>query len=317
MFVPGSGWVSNENYTRDLVAEVRRADLRLVPIVYDILPINHPEYVLDRNVNAFKFGFSNLMRYSMMMFTISQYSLLRIQEYCRERRFPVPETTVFRLGEETTYEGPGSNRPSNEALLPLNGRDFVIFVSTINPRKNHQTIYRVWQRLVAQYGERTPCLVFVGGKGWESDDFLALLARDSNMVKHLLVTGAVDENDIDWLYRNCKFTVYPSLAEGWGLPIAESLQYGKLCVCSSATAMQEVSPDLTITIDPLDVNAWTETIGELIKDESLLHEWELRIRSGYRATRWKESAESIWDELNNHVDETFGSRDWDKFQSAV
>ena len=93
------------------------------------------------------------------------------------------------------------------------------------------------------------------------------------------------------LYRSCALVVFPSLYEGFGLPLAEALGYGKPCVSSNATALAEIGGDLVMRIDPKDTLAWSSTIGRLLSSPAELAAWGTRIQKSYHPVTWNDSAE--------------------------
>jgi hypothetical protein len=129
-------------------------------------------------------------------------------------------------------------------------RPFVLCVGAIHARKNHRLLYDVWLRLAARMGEACPHLVLVGGVAWNGHDVRARAARrcaDQRAGQHPL--DDVDDAALDWLYAHCSSTVYPSLHEGWGLPVAESLRHGKLCLAADTSSVPEIAPGLVELID--------------------------------------------------------------------
>ena len=86
------------------------------------------------------------------------------------------------------------------------------------------------------------------------------MLEHSKLKEKILVLKGINDEELSWLYRNCMFTAYPSLYEGWGLPVAESLRYGKFCIASKISSVPEIAPDLTKLIDPLDAMEWYNTI---------------------------------------------------------
>ena len=112
----------------------------------------------------------------------------------------------------------------------------------------------------------------------------------SNRVFHF---SDVSENTLDWLYQNCLFTVYPSLYEGWGIPITESLSYGKVCVASSTSSMPEASSGLGVHIDPLDFVGWKEGIKKLITDHGYRRSMEKFIQEKFVSKDWNSVGKEV------------------------
>ena len=109
----------------------------------------------------------------------------------------------------------------------------------------------------------------------------------------IIPLGAVTDAELHLLYRQACFCVYPSLYEGWGLPVAEALSIGKLVVCSDRASLPEVGGDLVPYLDPWHAQAWADTLIALANDPPKVLEWEARIRARYRPRSWARAAEVV------------------------
>jgi glycosyltransferase involved in cell wall biosynthesis len=92
----------------------------------------------------------------------------------------------------------------------------------------------------------------------------------NNLSGKIILKSDVSDEELDALYDKCMFTIYPSLYEGWGLPISESLGKGKLCVCSNTSSMPEAGREFALYIDPTNPAAAFETVKGLIEDRGRL-----------------------------------------------
>ena len=117
---------------------------------------------------------------------------------------------------------------------------FVLFVATIEGRKNHQLMLDIWRRMVVD-GDDPPSLVCVGRVGWRTQTFLAELVETNYLDGKIVLLEEISDEHLKLLYSRCLFTVCPSLYEGWGLPVGESLAAGKICVCSDRASLPEVA----------------------------------------------------------------------------
>jgi hypothetical protein len=138
-----------------------------------------------------------------------------------------------------------------------------------------------------------PALVCVGRVGWKCEALIAELAASNNLDGCVIVYQDVSDTQLRRLYAACLFTVYPSLYEGWGLPVGESLAAGKICVCSTRASLPEVAGDLTPCLDLEDVEAWHATLHRLIQDETARLAAEATIRSRYRPISWASVATTV------------------------
>ena len=144
----------------------------------------------------------------------------------------------------------------------LEGGRFVLFVGTIEPRKGHGMLIRVWRRLLAAGIPQRHLfkLAFVGRRGWMVDDLFPQideLSRGGTLV-HL---ADVSDGELTGIYRACAFCVYPSLYEGFGLPIVEAFSFGKAVIASTGGAVPETAHGLAPCLDPTDEDAWFRGSG--------------------------------------------------------
>lgn len=135
-------------------------------------------------------------------------------------------------------------------------------------------------------------LVLAGGKGWMMSDFQAELTF-LGLADKVKMIGYVTDAELIWLYQNCYGNLYPSLFEGFGLPILEGMQCGAPSLISSATSMPEVGGDAAIQIAPGDLEGWAQAILSLSKNENQRRRLiDLSIKQADQFN-WKKSAKSI------------------------
>ena len=171
--------------------------------------------------------------------------------------------------------------------------DFAISIGTIEPRKNHEVLYKAYLIMLKKKLLDQPFqIVFVGKKGWKSNDFLASLEQDERVRDRIIILSPSDE-ELDVLLRKCKFTLLPSFYEGWSLTLPESLSYGKLCLTADVDPLRETGGDLVEYIHPLDTGRWAERIAFYANNPASLTAMEERIAREWKATTWLESSEML------------------------
>ncbi|MBK0094566.1 glycosyltransferase [Erwinia sp. S63] len=171
-------------------------------------------------------------------------------------------------------------------------RDFLITVGTIEVRKNHDILYKAMAKLVDSDFEPLPQIIFVGRPGWRTEDLIDSIKRDPRIGNNIIITSPSDE-ELDVLYRNCKFTLLPSLYEGWALPMPESFSYGKACIASDIAPLHEIGKDFPLFVKPFDVNAWVNGIKNYILNPASLKAAEEKIRDSWHSTTWTECGENV------------------------
>ena len=200
--------------------------------------------------------------------------------------------------------GSGFRHPptaGEQAMVSLPPR-YVLFVSTIELRKNHRLLVRVWQRLLERHGaDLVPNLIFAGKIGWLVDDLLAELEASEYLNGKIIILRSLSDAELQQAYRSCLFTVFPSLSEGWGLPIAESLAHGKFCVASNHTSIPEAGGNLIDYFDPLNEDDALAKIERPLIDPGYLTAREAQLRAEYRPRTWEDCVHALIGALDQTV----------------
>ena len=177
------------------------------------------------------------------------------------------------------------------AVGPVAPRGFWLSVGTIEPRKNQRRLVEAY----AAYRRSTPTpipLVLAGGKGWLMDDFDACVA-DLGVADHVVMTGYVRDEELVWLYENCRANLYPSLFEGFGLPVLEGMQFGAPTIAADNSSIPEVTGDAAILLDATDVDAWTNALLDLDRRPERLGVMAEASRRQAGRFAWKASAAAL------------------------
>jgi glycosyltransferase involved in cell wall biosynthesis len=142
--------------------------------------------------------------------------------------------------------------------------DFVLFVGTVEPRKNLLTLVRAYVELVRET-EFRPQLVIAGQKGWLNDELFQLIEREG-LGSRLVLTGYVSDEDLRALYSACSVSVYPSVYEGFGLPPLEAMSCGAPVVASRIPVLEETLSGAARLVAPTDVSELARALAELLDD---------------------------------------------------
>ena len=159
-------------------------------------------------------------------------------------------------------------------------RGYVLALGTLEPRKNLPRLIEAFAGLPADLRERYQ-LVLAGPVGWETDETLAAAAAHGDHVKML---GKVADEELPALYRGAELFCYPSLYEGFGLPVLEAMQSGTAVIASNSSSMPEVGGDAACYVDPFDVADLRRAMRELLGDRE--RRAELRRRGPEQASRF-------------------------------
>jgi glycosyltransferase involved in cell wall biosynthesis len=288
----GAGW-GFPGYLKHIAKAKRRYGIRFATLVHDLIPIENESFVEPWHVAKFRDWLGDAIPVADGLLTISRYSRDALHKWAGETGRSLPPVEIMALGSGLSDRMPAAD----EGTLSLPPR-YVLFVSTIEIRKNHRLLVRVWQRLLERHGAQlVPALIFAGQIGWLVNDLLMELAASGYAGGKILLMPGLSEAELRRAYGSCLFTVFPSLSEGWGLPVAESLVHGKLCVASDRTSIPEVGGDLIDYFDPSNEDDALAKIERLLLDPGYLAAREARLKAEYRPCGWADCAQALVEAL--------------------
>jgi len=262
--------------------------VRFSNLFYDVIPWKFPHFYEDGEAFGRYFGdwTKATLELAEQRFAISNAVSrdLSLLTGCDE------DIHVIRLGDDDVATC--SLAPKGPAGL-LGVDNFILSIGTIEFRKNHQVLLNAYRLLIEAGIKNLPKLIIVGRDGWLNNSIIFQINKDPLLYGLVDIVSNVTDEELHYLYQHCLFTVFPSLYEGWGLPIAESLQYGKQCISSNTSSMVEIAPDLIRFAHPLKASEWADQIQELISAPDLLEAEGLSINAQYNASSWEECANKI------------------------
>jgi len=162
---------------------------------------------------------------------------------------------------------------------------YLLYVGTIEPRKNLLTLIRAYDELL-RTTTRRPQLALCGGRGWLCDEVFKLV-EDLKLQDQIQFTGYVDDADLPALYSAAEAFVYPSFYEGFGLPPLEAMACGAPVITSDVSSLPEVVGKAGLTHAPDDARALTEAMAKLLGDETM--------REHFRRSGLKQAADFSWE----------------------
>jgi glycosyltransferase involved in cell wall biosynthesis len=263
----------------------------VVQMVYDLIPIFHPEYYTPREPPAFTAWIDSALGYATKIICISEWTAKDLRAHAKDK-LDLPVVAAIPLAHEFIGFDRLTRVERPESLAHLQGTSYVLCVGTIEFRKNGIALLRVWRQL-SQELAAMPKLVFAGKYGKGGAEFQAMLAADAGLREMVHVVHAPSDQDLAWLYQNCLFTTYPSLFEGWGLPVGESAWFGKYCVASNVTSIPEVCGALLEYVDAASIDSIGAGIRKALTDAEFRRNREREIAAA-TLRRWHDVAEDIY-----------------------
>jgi glycosyltransferase involved in cell wall biosynthesis len=305
----GSSWWL-QNYFLGVRFAKARFDILYVPFVHDLIPMAMPELCVAELRNNFEEWIESVFAHADYFLVNSHNTLADLRIAARQAEVE-RDAAVITLDADfrnaPTVDGRHAEHDSDMALqeLGLERGRFVLFVSTIEPRKNHALAFAAWLKLLRRHGaENCPKLVCVGQPGWLNSEAYARLAASEELARQIVILSDISDIVLGTLYETCICTLYPSLYEGWGLPVTESLCFGKVPIVSRVASLPEAGGDFAEYFDVNSERALLESVESVVFDSENRLQREREIEVGFRPRSWREIGVQIVRHLRHWSENT-------------
>lgn len=241
--------------------------------------------------------FLDLIETSDLICCISKSTERDLRRFISETGAKETATSVLYLGADIKTNPNSCSTETCKINVRLDV-PYLLYVSTIERRKNHEVLYRAYRKLIEDgYSDVLPELYFVGMEGWGVQDFLRDLSLDPLIGDKIRILGRVSDSELEQLYKNCQFVLFPSLYEGWGLGVGEALSFGKFVLSSDRGSLPEVGGRLVDYVDPLRPDLWAEKILYYSTNREALRNKEDEIKKIWAPFTWKATAKKLFNDL--------------------
>lgn len=268
-------------HSPDMIPPFRR-NCRSVITVHDLAFLIYPQF-LTKDSARYYGQIDQAVRRTDAIIAVSNATK---QDIIRHLGVPEHKVTVIHEASSPIFhplEGPGP-RQRIQAKYKLDG-DFLLFVSTLEPRKNVPTLLRAFRQLLDSYHPAVK-LAVVGEKGWLYDEVFSLVT-DLKLQDDVAFLGRVPTEDLLWLYNSAQLLASPSFYEGFGFTPLEAMACGTPVVVSNVSSFPEVVGDAALLVDPNDADELAVAMWRLLSDSEL--------RTSLIAKGLKRAASFSWD----------------------
>lgn len=246
--------------------------------IHDLYFMEHPEVM----------GADGARYYSRIHWSAQQADrIIAVSRFTRDeirRLMPDVDSHKIVVVHEAS-DSPATDNPQSEIQNPKS----LLFVGTLEPRKNIITLLKALQRLPDEVR-----LVVAGADGWGKGD-VKQTAASLNVLERVTFVGRVSDAELDALYRRARLLAMPSLNEGFGLPVLEAMARGTAVACSNAGALREVAGDAALLHDPLDDATLAQCIRALWHDDALHGDYRRRGIERAAQFSWQRAAQETLD----------------------
>ncbi|RAU36820.1 glycosyltransferase family 1 protein [Pseudomonas sp. RIT411] len=284
------------------VAEAKRKyNIKYVPYIHDIIPLKVPEHCSEGLVKDFISWIHNVILFADEFLanskqTASDLSALALQVHGRKIS---PHVCTLDATPAFLEETEIRSTVCSDVILEILEEPFVLFVGTIESRKNHLFVFDAWLELVRSLGiDNVPNLVCVGKIGWLNEAAMSRYENSEILQRKVHLLSNIGDSELAVLYKACQFTTYNSYYEGWGLPVSESLACGKVPLVADNTSLTEAGGDLAIYFESGNRSDYIAKFKSLL-DVRFLREKEQGIGSTFRKKTWLDVALAILGSLKD------------------
>jgi len=274
----------SESYT-NYFFHLKEHGINVITMCYDLVPIKFPQYCFTNFSSEFSNFLFNLYYGSTTIITISNTTKMDLKNFYIDNGFKPPRLQIINLGNDLSQNISSSNYLSYE-------KEYILYVSTIETRKNHRLLLDVY-KYAKSLNKKMPILIFAGRKGWGVDDIFDEINKDSYLKENIKIFNNLTDEELKNLYKNSKFCLFPSFYEGFGLPVAEALSFGKFTLCSNISSLKEVGGDMLIYVNSIDYKVWYSRIINLMEDSKKLSFIENKIKKHFVVRTWNHVCKDI------------------------
>jgi glycosyltransferase involved in cell wall biosynthesis len=247
---------------------VQKSGVRPVYFIHDLIPITHPQYCRDGEKQRHISRMTNALRAAHAIIGNSQDTLDILSEFAAVSALPMPVSIFAHLG---TAKAPAHTPAPSPMAKP-----YFVILSTIEGRKNHALLLDIWASMIASGAEKIPQLVIIGQRGWQCEDVTIRLDNDAALKPYITELSQCDDATLAQYLRGAKALLFPSFAEGYGMPLMEALMSGTPVIASDIPVFREIAGDVPEFLNPSDQNGWLIMIQRYGADQSPEREKQLR-----------------------------------------
>jgi alpha-1,2-rhamnosyltransferase len=272
----------------------------IVAVVYDLIPLTHPQFCDENLVRVFDHWFGWVARTADGFVAISQTISEQVRQDVSRRMGPQAGALkwhgYFRLGSDLD-QGQTSGLVRKPVLSMFSqGLPVYLMVSTIEPRKNHVYLVNAFEKIWANGGQVALCIV--GKVGWKCAELVHRITQHPELGKRLFMFNDLSDTELERCYQQSRALMFPSFVEGFGLPLVEAMQRGLPAFASDIAVFREVGGEFLAYFDIGDPASLAHSV---LAFESSGQFPAQKPVSDWAWPGWKESAQELVRVISSHA----------------
>lgn len=260
---------------------------KVVATIFDLTPIIYPELHKENTIQLERLRLKRVIKFADLVITISEHTKKDFLKLSPHKKIEVIYPAVSK------EFSPKKNSQDKKILEKYNLKDgYILSVATLEPRKNVELLIKAYLK-----SGLPQSLVLVGGKGWKNEKLLKLVKKFPNRIK---ITGYILDNERPAFYRQALFLVYPSLYEGFGIPVLEAMSCGTPVITSNNSSLPEVGGDAVLYIDAKNIDQLAEKLRAVASNQKLRRDLKRKSIIQSKKFSWDRSVKkllSVYSEL--------------------
>lgn len=260
---------------------------KAVVTIHDVSFLRYPAFAESRNLAYLTARISRTTQRADAIITDSLFSAHEITNLLKVNPAKI---TAIPLGIDKHLASPGPERTDDFRRSQGLDQPYVLTIGTLEPRKNHQFLIQVFERMTSFNG----LLVIAGMRGWNYAPILEHIRR-SRRVRDIRYLEYVTDEDLPALYAGAELFLFPSLYEGFGFPPLEAMACGTPVIASAAGSLEEVLGNGASLIHEFNADHWAATAENLLTDTTARQTWIDKGRRQAALYHWPETARKTWD----------------------
>jgi glycosyltransferase involved in cell wall biosynthesis len=278
-FYLGHSGVEGPGFAQWLVATGQKP----VYFVHDLIPITHPEYCRAGEQALHVRRMQTMLRTGAALIGNSQFTLDVMADFARSQGLPMPPAVVAKLAPAPLPTGAHAQQMGRPLSQP-----YFVMLGTIEPRKNHLMLLKVWRELVQRLGDACPHLVVIGQRGWECENVLDMLERCEAIRPFVHEVAACPDAELAAYLQHAQALLFPSFVEGYGMPLVEALMLGTPVVASNISVFREIAGDVPDFLNPVDGLGWGQAVLDYTETAGARRAAQLQRLQGFSVPTWEQ-----------------------------